>query len=278
MTIVDTHCHLDAAQFDADRKAVIARAESAGVRTIVCPAISLDSARQVLGLASAYDGIYAAVGVHPNDCADFDDEMLAALRELAARPKVVAIGEIGLDYYWKRVPPETQKRALRAQLGLAAELGLPVILHSRESNADLLWEFAQWVGPIRKTRGSDAILGIWHAFSGDAAQAKEAHELGLLIGLGGPVTFQGPRTQQFHKLVSGLELDRLVLETDAPYLAPHPLRGRRNEPGYLSLIADRIAALHAISREALAERTTMTALRCFERIAYRYQGKQEAGC
>jgi len=252
--MVDTHCHLDAPQFDADREEVIARAGVAGVRTIVCPATHLDSAKRLLGLAEVHDGIYAAVGVHPNECADFDGDTQVALRELAAHPKAVAIGEIGLDYYWKRVPPETQKRALRAQLGLAVELGLPVILHSRESNADLLWEFAQWVGAIRKTRGPGAILGIWHAFSGDVLrQAEEAYELGLVIGLGGPVTFRGQRAHDFRSLISQLRVDRLVLETDAPYLAPHPHRGRRNEPGYLPLIAEAIAELHATSPEAVVQ-------------------------
>jgi TatD DNase family protein len=263
-TLVDSHCHLDLRQFDVDREDVVVRAAAAGVRIIVNPGTDLHSCERALALAERYPSIYAAIGVHPNDCADFDDGTLTALRSLVGHPKVVAIGEIGLDYYWDRVPHGQQKAALRAQLALAAETGLPVILHSRDSNEDLLCELSQWGAEIRKKRGVAAMIGVWHAFSGGVAEARCAYEIGLGVGLGGPVTFQNARGLQ--ALVQQLRLDRLLLETDAPYLAPHPHRGERNEPGYVLLVAQALASLYGVEVEAVAAQTTTTALGCFEKI------------
>jgi TatD DNase family protein len=262
--LIDTHCHLDLPQFDGDREEVISRAEAVGVRILINPGIDLDSCRRALALAERHRCIYAAVGVHPNDCAGFDDGTLMVLRKLASHPKVVAIGEIGLDYYWKREPAEQQKAVLRAQLALAAELRLPVILHSRESNSDLLCELSQWGAAIRKNRGAAAIIGVWHAFSGDVADAAAANKLGLVVGLGGPVTFHNARA--LRALVPQLRLDRLLLETDAPYLAPHPHRGQRNEPAYVPLVVQALAALYGEAEEAIATQTTGTALDCFDKI------------
>jgi TatD DNase family protein len=262
--LVDTHCHLDLRQFDVDREEVVARAEAAGVCILINPGVDLDSCERALKLAERHPGVYAAVGVHPNDCAGFDEAAAAALRRLASHPKVVAIGEIGLDYYWKRVPHEEQKVALRAQLALAADLRLPVILHSRDSNADLLCELSRWGPAIRKSRGADATIGVWHAFSGDVPQAEGAYELGLAIGLGGPVTFQNAR--RLRAQAPHLRLDRLLLETDAPYLAPHPHRGERNEPAYVPLVVGALAELLGTTCEAVAATTTATALDCFDRI------------
>ena len=261
---MDSHCHLDLRQFDGDREEVVGRAEAAGVRIIINPGIDLDSSERALALAERHQGIYAAVGVHPNDCAGFDGATLAALRKLAGHPKVVAVGEIGLDYYWARVPRDQQKAALRAQLALADDLGLPVILHSRDSNTDLLCELSQWGAAIRKKRSVAAIIGVWHAFSGGVAEAEAGYELGLVLGLGGPVTFQNARRLQ--ALVPQLRPDRLLLETDAPYLAPHPHRGERNEPGYVPLVAQALAALYGMPVEAVAVQTTATALGFFEKI------------
>jgi TatD DNase family protein len=288
-SLVDSHCHLDLRQFDADRDAVLARAEEAGVGLIVNPAIDLDSCRRVLALAERYPNIYAAVGVHPNDCADFDDDTVAQLRDLARHPKVVAIGEIGLDYYWNKVAPDRQRRALTAQLALAAELDLPVILHSRSANGDasrqcntdLLRELLGWASarnaPRQDRVGSDVsltsdpcllapdtLLGVWHAFSGDLAEAQAAYDLGLVLGLGGPVTFQNARSLQ--ALAPQLRLDRLMLETDAPYLAPHPHRGQRNEPAYIPLMVEKLAQLTKTPVENVCAQTTATARRCFERM------------
>ena len=258
---VDTHCHLDQPTFAEDRPAVIERAQAAGVEIIVNPGIDLESSRQALALAAQYSGIYAAVGVHPNDCAGFDAAGLSALRELARQPKVVAIGEIGLDYHWKVVPREQQKAALRAQLALAGELALPVILHSRESHADLMWELEQWVSTIRTPPARTVMLGVWHAFSGDRADAEKAYSIGFLLSLGGPVTFENAHMLQ--ALVPQLRRDRLMLETDAPYLTPHPFRGKRNEPGHLPLIAQALARLMDTDVESLAAQTSETARRFF---------------
>ncbi|MCX7707067.1 MAG: TatD family hydrolase [Anaerolineae bacterium] len=276
--LIDTHCHLDLHQFDGDREAVIERALAAGVTRIINPAIDLDSCRRVLALADRHPAVYAAVGVHPNDCEGFDErETIAALRDLAGHPKVVAIGEIGLDYYWERVSHDLQKRALRAQLELAGELGLPVILHvrnpadgSRDCTEDLLWQIEQWWPAIPTRNDRDAILpadkrrfvGVWHAFSGTLADAERAFGRGLLLGIGGPVTFRNAR--RLHALVPQLPADRLVLETDAPYLAPHPYRGQRNEPAYVAIVAAGLAALNGESLEAVAARTTATASHCFK--------------
>lgn len=261
MIWTDTHCHLDLAQFDADREAVIDRALAAGVTRIICPGIRLETCPAVLALADRHSEVYAAVGVHPNDCGGFSRSDTDALRELAGHPKVVAIGEIGLDYYWDRVAPDAQKAALRAQLELAGELRLPVILHSRESNSDLLWEMEQWGPEIRKERGPDAILGVWHAFSGDLAEAERAWDLGLNIGLGGPVTFKNARL--LRAMAPNMRRDRGVLETDAPYLAPHPYRGQRNEPAYIPLIGAALAELRGEPAAQIASETTRTALQCF---------------
>jgi TatD DNase family protein len=268
LALIDTHCHLDLAQFDADRDAVLARAAAAGVRTIINPAIDLAACRRILALSEQQVGIYAAVGVHPNDCADFGGATANELRELARHPNVVAIGEIGLDYYWEKVGHEQQKQALRAQLALAAELALPVILHCRNAEdggtacaTDLLWELEQWWPEIRKRRGEDAIFGVWHAFGGTLSQAQRAYDLGLVLGLGGPVTYQN--AQRLQALAPQLRGDRMLLETDAPYLTPHPYRGQRNEPAYLPLIAGRLAQLFDTSVANIAVRTATTARQCF---------------
>jgi TatD DNase family protein len=266
--IVDTHCHLDLRQFDDDREAVIERAAAAGVTTLINPAIDLDSCRRALALADRHPHVYAALGVHPNDCAEFGKETLAELRDLAQHPKVVAIGEVGLDYYWERVDHEQQKRALVAQLALAGEMGIPVILHTRNAQngdgactEDLLYLLSQWVSEIRSLRAKNGIVGVWHAFSGTLEQAQRVYDLGLVLGLGGPVTFQNAR--KLHALIPELDLDRLMLETDAPYLAPHPYRGQRNEPAYLPLVVEGLARLTGKTADEIAAQTTTTAKRCF---------------
>jgi TatD DNase family protein len=268
LNIVDTHCHLDLRQFDGDREEVIQRAAAAGVTRLINPAIDLDSCRRILALADKHPGIRAAVGVHPNDSATFDAETLAALRDLVQHPKVVAIGEIGLDYYWEKVEHAQQVYALRSQLELAAERNLPVILHTRNGkdggtacSVDLMYHISQWVSEIRSSRASGGIIGVWHAFGGELADAERAYELGLALGLGGPATFLNAR--RLRELVPRLRLDRLILETDAPYLAPHPYRGKRNEPAYLPLVADALGALYRVTANEIAAQTTATAERCF---------------
>jgi TatD DNase family protein len=259
--MIDSHCHLDFPQFDQDRDEVLARALEAGLVAIVNPGTDLESSRRALALAERCDAIYAAVGVHPHDASTLDPQTLAELRQLAAHPRVVAIGEIGLDYYRDLSPRAEQRAAFEAQLALAAELGLPVIIHQRESATDVMAALRDWAA------GGHAGC-VLHAFSGDAAMAHEAVALGFYIGVGGPLTFpqRGPTGQNARRLpeiVSDLPVECLLVETDAPYLAPHPYRGKRNEPAYVRLVAERLAGLREMPLDALARQVTANAGRLF---------------
>ncbi|MEZ4657547.1 MAG: TatD family hydrolase [Caldilineaceae bacterium] len=205
LCLFDTHCHLDLAQFDEERDAIMGRARQAGVRNLVIPGIDLDNSQAGIALAEQYDNlaeypaVYAAVGVHPNSSDDLDPKSLDRLRELTAHPRVVAIGEIGLDYYWDKVEPARQKEAFQAQLELAAEVGLPVIIHSRESNADVADMLNQWVASPAFQQSKLAerpFAGVLHAFSGDLALAEQAYSWNFVISLGGPVTYKNARGLQ----------------------------------------------------------------------------------
>jgi TatD DNase family protein len=230
----------------------------------VNPGIDLAHSRAAIALAERYSQVYAAVGIHPNRSAGFGQSDLAELRTLASHPKVVAIGEIGLDYYWQDVAPSLQMGAFKAQLELAAELGLPVIIHSRESNDDVAQTLRTWVKDADFSHSLLAqrpFAGVLHAFSGDAGLAAEAYSWNFVLSLGGPVTFKNAR--DLHALVPALDPARLMLETDAPYLTPHPYRGTRNEPAYIPLVLERLAALFSLSPEELAATTSRLALRFF---------------
>lgn len=281
-TLVDSHCHLDLEQFDADRAAVLERAQAQGVRMIVNPGIDLVHSQQAIALADLHPQVYAAVGIHPNSSADFSEQTLTKLSALAEHPKVVAIGEIGLDYHWETVSRPTQAQAFRAQLDLAAELGLPVIIHNREASTDLAQILDAWAASAR-TRNSPLakrpFWGVLHAFSGDAALAQAAYSWNFAIGLGGPVTFKNAR--DLHNLAPQLCLDHLLLETDAPWLTPHPFRGKRNEPAYVALVAARLAELLAVPVEEIAARTTAVARSLFAPLAGDQQPEtvtMTAGC
>ena len=263
--LVDSHCHLDLSQFDDDRSAVVERARAAGVQMIVVPSIDLHHCRQALDLAECYPELYVAVGVHPNSADTFTEETIAELRDLTSHAKVVAIGEIGLDYYWDRVNPVQQRRAFSAQLALAAELGLPVIVHSRDANDDVAGILRDWIhSPIfrHSPLATRPLAGVLHAFSGDLALAEEAYTWNFVLSLGGPVTFKN--AQALHTLAPQLRLDRLMLETDAPYLTPHPFRGQRNEPAYVALVCEQLARLFQMTPNAVAEMTTAVAHRFFQ--------------
>lgn len=236
--LIDSHCHLNFNAFDEDRANVLARAKAAGIVACINPGINLPDSQQVVNLAATIPDLYAAVGFHPNDAADFDDQALDQLRTLAGRPKVVAIGEIGLDYYWDKVPRPVQQRVFEQQLALAKELGKPVIIHQRDSAADTMAVLRQW-GAAQAHPGL-----VLHSFSGDQAVAEEAVGLGFYIGISGPVTFKNAR--DLPGIVAALPLDRLLVETDAPFLTPHPYRGKRNEPAHVRLVAERIAALKGL--------------------------------
>jgi TatD DNase family protein len=248
----DTHCHLDVERFDADRARVFERAHAAGVTRILNPAFSIGSSRSALAVAEAHEGMVAAVGVHPNDTAQFGDAELDTLRELAAHPKCVAIGEIGLDYHWKTVDPAIQKQAFVRQLNLARELDLPVIIHCREAEEDTLEILTH------EFSGRPLVL---HSFAGTVQHAQRALDCGFYIGISGPVTY--PNAAQTREVVRYLPLDRLVIETDAPYLSPQRHRGKRNEPAYVRLVAEKIADVRDMLLDDIARVTTENGMRLF---------------
>ena len=264
LVLVDSHCHLDLDQFDVDRAAVLARARDAGVRLIVNPGIDLPHSRGALALAGQIPEVVAAVGIHPNSSGDFNAATLDEVRKLAHRSKVVAIGEIGLDYYWDDVAPAQQKVAFRAQLNLAAELGLPVIIHNRDATDDVAEILRAWVNGeafARSPLAKRPFAGVLHAFSGDLALAQEAYTWNFVLSLGGPVTFKNARKLQ--ALAPLLRMDRLMLETDAPYLTPHPYRGARNEPANVTFVCAQLAHLFGVAQEEIATSSTALALRFF---------------
>ena len=262
MTVIDTHCHLNFHQFSDDRDATVARAVDQGVAAIINPGVNLDSCRAAIALAERYEQVFAAVGIHPTATDELDQAALKTLRELASHPKVVAIGEIGLDYYWPNQPgrnwpcaaPDTQRKAFRRQLDLAADLGLPVIVHDREAHTDVM------IG-LGDSRG---ITGVMHSFSGDFDLAEWAVELGFYVGISGPVTYN--KNQELKTIARRLPFDRLLIETDAPFLPPVPHRGQRNEPAYVSLVAEEIARQRACDVNDVAQRTSENALTLFHRL------------
>jgi len=279
LPLIDSHAHLDLEPFDADREQVLQRALQSGVQAVVIPGITTANSRTIVHMvgesAGAGEGerrhpwLVGAVGVHPNSSGLFADadaarEAVAQLRQLGGDPNVVAIGEIGLDNYWKDVAPSVQEEGLRQQLALAAELGKPVIIHSREANEDVAAVLRNWVSgshfrssPLAKR----PFVGVLHAFSGDVKLAEEAYGWGFALGLGGPVTFKAAKA--LHELIPHLRIDRLMLETDAPWLTPHPHRGARNEPAYLRLICEAVAHWSGLELLEVARTTTAVAVQFF---------------
>lgn len=259
MILIDTHCHLNFDSYDADREAVIARAAEADVRRIIIPATDLETTHQAIDLAAQHEGVYATVGVHPNSSASFSDSDLEALESLSRAPKVVAVGEIGLDYHWDLSPKEAQWRAFEAQLTLAARLGLPVIIHNREASDDVIAILETWAAglpaPLRDHPG------VLHSFSAPPAIAERALAAGFYLGFTGPVTFKN--ADELRQIAASTPIDRILVETDGPFLTPTPHRGKRNEPAYVRLIAERLAALKTTSLEAFAQVTTENAVRLF---------------
>ncbi|MAU00797.1 MAG: hydrolase TatD [Anaerolineaceae bacterium] len=257
--LIDTHCHLDFDRFDKDRDEVVHRAADAGVTQIVVPALDLDNCRTVLALAEKYEGVFAAVGVHPNSSAGWQDNWVGVLRDLAQHPKVVAIGEIGLDYYWDKSPKEVQHQALGLQLELAAELNLPVIIHNRESSADVIQLLSE--SPLTGRENP----GVLHSFSGNWDTAVSALDLGYCLGFTGPVTFK--KADDLRAIAKKVPDDRILVETDAPFLTPHPYRGKRNEPAYVAYVAERLAEECGVETAVFAQQTTANARSLFSRIS-----------
>ena len=255
MDLIDTHAHLDFARFKRDREQVIERAATAGVKAIMNAGASLTSSQVAVALAEAYPQIYAAVGVHPHDAKTLTGELLEELGTLAVHPKVVAIGEIGLDFFRDLSPRDKQRQAFQQQLALASKAGKPVIIHDRQAHKEVMAILRRWV------EGGHQPAGVMHCFSGDLAMAQEAIELGFYISIAGPVTFG--KARRLRELVRELPVNKLLLETDCPYLTPHPHRGKRNEPAYVKLVAQELARIKGLSLEEVARITSDNAQALF---------------
>ncbi|NLO38363.1 MAG: TatD family hydrolase, partial [Ruminiclostridium sp.] len=234
---------------DQDRAEVLGRIRQQGVVRVVNPSSNLESARKCLALAKEYDFIYTAVGIHPHDASQFSQEALATLRDMALTPKVVAIGEIGLDYHYDLSPRSVQKDCLAAHIHLARELKLPLILHDRESHQDVL--------DILRAEKADAVGGVFHCFTGSVEMAREVLQMGFYIGLGGATTFKNARKPV--EVAKYVPDDRLLIETDSPYMTPAPHRGKRNDSGYLTFVIDKIAAIRETDPGQLAHQTAINA-------------------
>jgi TatD DNase family protein len=257
--LVDTHCHLTLPAFQKDLGEVLARARAAGVERIVVPGVDLPTSQSAAALAESEEGVYAAVGIHPHDARTYSPEVERELRRLAGSDRVVAIGEIGLDYYRDRSPRPAQRAAFRAQLALASELGLPVVVHNRESTPDVLADLLEHAGRVpRQLAGR---IGVLHAFSADLEAGRQAAAAGFFLGVAGPLTY--PDAQARREITAAFPLDRLLVETDAPYLTPHPHRGSRNEPAQTRQVAERLAHVFEVSLETVARQTSENAGRLF---------------
>ena len=247
--LFDTHAHLHFPEFAGDLAGVLARARAAGVRRMLTIGTDVETSRAAVALAGGEADVWAAVGIHPHEAASADAAVLAELERLAAADRVVAIGETGLDFFRDRSPRDAQARAFRAQLALARRLGKPVVVHCRDAHAETLAILAE--APVGDTGG------IMHCFSGDLDVARRCLELGLLISLAGPVTY--PKARALPDVARVVPADRLVVETDCPFLPPQAHRGKRNEPAWLALTAARVAELRSEPLEDLAARTTANA-------------------
>ena len=250
MRLIDSHAHLDFPQFNQDRDAVIARAQDAGLVGILNVGTDLSSSRAAVALAEQHEFIHAAVGVHPHSAKTVTSDVLDELRKLAGHPKVVAIGEIGLDYYRDLAPRPTQHRAFADQLALAAELGLPVVVHSREAHGDVLARLRDYEG-----------TGVLHSYSGGPRLLAEVLALGFVIGISGPITFK--TADSLRAVAASVPAGRLLVETDCPYLTPEPHRGRRNEPAYVRYVAAAVARAREEAAETVAGAATDNARRVF---------------
>ncbi|UOQ83840.1 TatD family hydrolase [Gracilibacillus salinarum] len=251
--LFDTHVHLNVSQFDEDREAVLERAKEAGVEYMVIVGFDHDTIPKALEIAEQYDYIYAAVGWHPVDAIDMTGKELAWIEELAAHPKVVAIGEMGLDYHWDKSPKDIQKDVFRKQIRLARKVNLPVIIHNREATEDIV--------EILQEEKAEEVGGIMHCYNDSVDYVDACLSMNFHISLGGPVTFKNATLPK--DVAKYVPLDRLLIETDCPFLAPHPNRGKRNEPAYVKLVAEKIAELRETSVEEISKITTENAKKFF---------------
>ncbi|MBQ5608176.1 MAG: TatD family hydrolase [Oscillospiraceae bacterium] len=249
--LFDTHAHLNDSAFDADREELMAGFADKGIGLVMNAGCSLESSRDIIKLAERYPWLYASVGSHPDSADEVNEGVIEEYRKLCLHEKVKAIGEIGLDYHYEDIPREIQKNAFRMQMQLAKELDMPVIIHEREAHDD----------GMRIVREFPGVTGVFHCYSGSAEMARQLVNLGWYIGFTGVLTFKNA-----HKAVetaASIPLDRIVIETDCPFMAPVPYRGKRNDPGYLSLMAEKLAEIRGITPEEAAKITTENAKRLY---------------
>jgi TatD DNase family protein len=251
--LFDTHAHLNAEEYKDDLEEVLSRAQEAGVANMVVVGFDRPTIERAMELVERYDFLYASVGWHPVDAIDMTEEDLIWIEELSSHPKVVALGEMGLDYHWDKSPKDIQKEVFRKQIRLARKVKLPIIIHNREATADIL--------EILKEEKAEEVGGIMHCFSGSPEVARECVNMNFYISLGGPVTFKNAKKPK--EVAAEVPLEKLLIETDCPYLTPHPFRGKRNEPGYVKLVAEQIAEIKGLSYEEVAETTTKNAKKFF---------------
>jgi len=255
--LFDTHCHLMDGRFADDLDDVLARAREAGVERIVVPAVDLATCREVIRIAEEHDGVYAAVGIHPESAGDVPEGAYDEIERMAQHPKVVAIGEIGLDYYWDSAPRPVQQEVMEKQVELAKRVGLPIIVHNRESTEDVL-------ALLARTRPGDAAGGVMHCFNEREEVMRRAVDLGMYISFAGPLTYK--KSDDLRAVATIVPEDRLLIETDSPYLSPHPFRGKRNEPARVALVAEALAASRGVPVDEIAEITWRNAHRLFGKV------------
>ncbi len=255
--LIDSHVHLDDLRYDTDRENVLQRAEAAGVETMITIGCDLATSQAAVALAGAHPQVFAAIGVHPHEAKEIKDGWYEAFRSLARQPKVVAYGEIGLDYHYDHSPREVQRERFREQICLARELNLPLIIHTREAQDDTV--------SILREEGAGDVGGVFHCFSGDAWLAKDALDMGFYLSFSGVLTFKN--ATMLRDVAKTVPLDRLMVETDCPYLTPVPYRGKRNEPAYVQYVAETLVEVRGNeSLESLARATADNTKRLF-RIA-----------
>jgi len=258
--LADTHCHLNLSAFEDDRQDVLQRARTSGVRAILVLGIDLETSREAIRLAEREAGLFAAVGIHPHDSGTWSETNVQSLQRLVDEHHVVAVGEIGLDYYRDYASREAQCTAFTRQLEFAAAVERPVAIHQRASMEDVMNILSDWVETLPPSLRQRP--GVLHAFSGDQHEAERAVELGFYLGIGGPITFR--KADRLKQVVEHIPLEHLVLETDSPYLAPQPVRGKRNEPAHLSYIAEAVATIKGTTLDTVMLQTTRNADHLFQ--------------
>jgi TatD DNase family protein len=254
--LIDSHCHLNDSEFNKDKDQVLQRAKEMGVDRIVCVGYDLASSLDAAALTQKYSNVYAVIGVHPHDARLVKEQTYTILKRTAQSPGVVAIGETGLDYFRNLSPHDAQQESFRRHIRLAREVGLPIVVHDRDAHGEVL--------RILREEKAAEVGGVIHCFSGNWEMAQECIDMGFYISLAGPVTYVNAKRPQ--EIAIRVPLERLLVETDAPYLTPEPLRGRRNEPGYVRYVAEKIAELRGITLEELATATSANVERIFQRI------------